>query len=248
MQMTACFRFCVGFLVTIFATGCAVLPGAAEHSLDQRVHDVRTAPSTCPVCALYTLHHESVVRIISDDGFGAGVIINTDGDVLTSAHVVKGGETIIVQTYDLQGHAAHVVLIDEEMDLAVLRTDSTSSTWRPIELDGTEHLSVGISVYVIGHPMGLGWTVSQGIISALRAAGEAGPTALIQTDATISPGNSGGPLLDDRGRLVGIVRSKLVGPGIGNIGFAVPLPEVDRFLDRLEPRQPASPSPVAPKP
>jgi S1-C subfamily serine protease len=99
---------------------------------------------------------------------------------------------------------------------------------------------VGTKVFVIGHPVRLGWTVTQGIVSGLRGAGEVAPTALIQTDAAISPGNSGGPLLDEHGHLVGIVRSKLVGPGIENVSFAVPASAVRLFLQRVPARIPAA--------
>ena len=222
----------VPLLATYALAACTRTPAILSHSLENRVHVVATAPATCPVCSLYALHRDSVVRILTPDGLGAGVIISADGDVLTSAHVVKGAQPLVMQTYDQVDHAAEVILIDEHIDLAVVRTIEVPVGWQPIELAGHEELAVGSSVYVIGHPIGLGWTVTQGIVSALRPAGEAGPTELIQTDANISPGNSGGPLLDERGRLVGIVRSKLVGAGIGNIAFAVPLPVAAAFLEK----------------
>jgi len=222
-------------------SGCIDPSLTPSHALDNPVHLVATAPVNCPVCSLYSLHRDSVVRILTSDGLGTGVIINADGDVLTSAHVVKAARAIAMQTYGHEEHAAQVALLDEQIDLAVLRPIAAPVGWQAIEVGRNEDLSVGSSVYVIGHPIGLGWTVTQGIVSALRPAGEAGPIQLIQTDAAISPGNSGGPLLDNQGHLVGIVRSKLVGEGVGNIAFAVPLPVVEAFLARLAPRPGSSP-------
>ncbi len=91
---------------------------------------------------------------------------------------------------------------------------------------------VGSEVYVIGHPMGLGWTVTRGIVSAHRKPGEVARTAMIQTDAAISPGNSGGPLLNRHGDLVGLVVAKLSGGGAENVAFAIPASAVLEFLDQ----------------
>ncbi len=96
---------------------------------------------------------------------------------------------------------------------------------------------VGSEVYVIGHPLGLGWTVTRGIVSAHRKPGEIAPTAMIQTDAAISLGNSGGPLLDRNGDLVGLVVSKLSGSGVENIAFAIPASVIVEFL--AQPGQPS---------
>ena len=90
------------------------------------------------------------------------------------------------------------------------------------------------TVYVIGHPLGLGWTVSRGIVSAQRKPGEIALTAMIQTDAAISPGNSGGPLLDRNGDLVGIVVSKAVASGAENLAFAIPASVLQDFLTQPE--------------
>jgi S1-C subfamily serine protease len=93
---------------------------------------------------------------------------------------------------------------------------------------------VGSDVYVIGHPVGLGWTITRGIVSAVRKAGEIAPIEMIQTDAAISPGNSGGPLLNRYGQLVGVVVSKFAGPGIESVGFAIPVSQAAAFIAQSE--------------
>ena len=94
--------------------------------------------------------------------------------------------------------------------------------------------AVGSDVYVIGHPVGLGWTITRGIVSAIRRPGEVAPTEIIQTDAAISPGNSGGPLLDRHGRLVGVVVFKLAGRGVESVGFAIPVSAAAAFIAQCE--------------
>lgn len=187
------------------------------------------------MCNLYTSHREGIVRIVTASGQGSGVVVTSTGDILTSAHVVTDQDVVLVSTWGGSEFAGTVIAKDVESDLAVVRV-TQSATWKPIELEVAETTPVGSKVFVIGHPVGLGWTVSQGIISAERRAKEIAPTALIQTDAAVSPGNSGGALLAEDGHLLGIIRSKLVGQGIENVSFAVPLADVQVFLARVPPR------------
>jgi S1-C subfamily serine protease len=190
----------------------------------------------CPVCNLYTTHREGIVRIVTATGQGSGVVITADGDILTSAHVVTEQDVVLISTWGDSEYAGTVVAKDEASDLAVVRV-TQAATWQPIELEHGGETPVGSKVFVIGHPVGLGWTVSQGIISAQRRASEIAPTALIQTDAAVSPGNSGGALLAEDGHLLGIIRSKLVGQGIENVSFAVPLADVEVFLAKVPARK-----------
>ncbi|HLP84885.1 MAG TPA: trypsin-like peptidase domain-containing protein [Phycisphaerales bacterium] len=205
------------------------------HVMDSRVHTKPHLHPECPVCNLYTSHREGIVRIVTASGQGSGVVVTSTGDILTSAHVVTDQDVVLVSTWGGSEFAGTVVAKDVESDLAVVRV-TQATTWKPIELEIAETTPVGSKVFVIGHPVGLGWTVSQGIISAERRAKEIAPTALIQTDAAVSPGNSGGALLAEDGHLLGIIRSKLVGQGIENVSFAVPLADVQVFLARVPPR------------
>ncbi len=230
-------------LVGLLAVGCAQTPKQSSHSLDNPVHQVATATASCPVCALYSVHRANVVRLLAGDSQGAGVVVGSDGRILTSAHVIAGADRIVVETYEGARYESRAIVSDDALDLALIRADSPGVDWSPVDVDAVDPAPVGSKVFVIGHPAGLGWTVTQGIVSGLRRAGEVsggGGEELIQTDAAISPGNSGGPLLDEHGHLMGIVRSKRVGPGIENLSFAVPMSVVTRFLERARTQSPVT--------
>ncbi len=228
-------------LPLVALVGCATPSASQSHDLGNPVHIVASAPPTCPVCALYSVHRANVVRLEAEDGLGAGVVVSSDGDILTSAHVVAGSSAVHVVTYDDHRYKGTVAFADAEIDLALVRVEMPSIVWPTVQLEPDDSLPVGSKIYVIGHPVGLGWTVTQGIVSARRRVGEAAPSALIQTDAAISPGNSGGPVLDEHGHLVGIVRSKLVGLGIENVSFGVPMSVVVEFLKQVPARAGVTP-------
>jgi Do/DeqQ family serine protease len=155
---------------------------------------------------------------------GSGVIVDAArGYVLTNNHVVDKAETIEVTTKDNRHFTAKLVGRDEETDIAVLKIEG--GNLRAVPLGDSDRLQVGDFVVAIGNPFGLGQTVTSGIVSALgRSLGIEGYEDFIQTDASINPGNSGGPLVDLKGRLVGI-NTAILAPGGGNIGigFAVPI-------------------------
>ncbi len=163
-------------------------------------------------------------------GLGAGVIINADGMILTANHVVSGAKVITVTFADGTSSAASVESAEPERDIAVLRPDRKPEVVVPAVMGGG--VKVGDEAYVIGHPLGLGDSMSAGVISGL---GRSVPTedgtvlkGLIQFDAAVNPGNSGGPLLNRNGQVVGIVTA-LANPSkqgfFVGIGFAVPIDE-----------------------
>lgn len=161
-------------------------------------------------------------------GLGAGVIANAKGEVLTAHHVVAGGEPITLTWADGTTSRAHVRLAQPERDLAVLIPDSPPEVIVPATL--ASGVRTGDRVYAVGHPLGLAGSLSAGVVSATgrTLAAKDGVTLsdLIQFDAAVNPGNSGGPLLDRGGRVVGVVTA-LANPSdqphfIG-IGFAVPI-------------------------
>ncbi|MEI7814117.1 MAG: trypsin-like peptidase domain-containing protein [Coriobacteriia bacterium] len=168
-------------------------------------------------------------------GTGSGVIIRSDGYILTNNHVVEGADKIMV-TVGLEDKVAKLVGIDRTTDLAVLKVDGTG--YPAIEAGSSKDLQVGQFVMAVGSPFGLEKTVTSGIVSALQRSEQAqGQTAndittytnLIQTDAAINPGNSGGALVDDQGLLVGLnslIQSPSGGVGAAQsagIGFAIPV-------------------------
>jgi len=166
-------------------------------------------------------------------GTGSGVIFASDGRVLTNEHVVRGARTVQVTLADGRRFQAGVEFADPSTDLAVLRIGVTSL---PVAELATERLKAGQLVIAIGNPYGLNWTVTAGVVSALgrtlQAGRDAQLTDLIQTDTPINPGNSGGPLVDARGRVVGITTAVM--PFARGVGFAVPVQTVLRILARFE--------------
>ena len=161
-------------------------------------------------------------------------MVSESGQILTNAHVVGDDDTPSVETYEGQTFAAKTFRRGSEVDLALLQVDPPSGDWTPMKVVRVALPEVGSEVYIIGHPVGLGWTITRGIVSAVRKAGEVAPIEMIQTDAAISPGNSGGPLLDRYGQLVGVVVSKLAGPGIESVGFAIPVSVAAEFITQTE--------------
>ena len=167
-------------------------------------------------------------------GLGSGVIISPRGYVLTNQHVVEAADEIEVALADGKKFAAKVVGSDPETDLAVLKVDAQNLP--AITLGQAENLRVGDVVLAIGNPLGVGQTVTMGIVSALHRTGLSINTFenFIQTDAAINQGNSGGALIDSSGNLVGINAAILsqTGGSIG-IGFAIPVSTAKQVMEQL---------------
>ena len=161
-------------------------------------------------------------------GSGSGFIWDNKGHVVTNYHVIEGAQIAKVTLYNQNTYDAIIVGADETKDLAILKIDAPASELTPIPVGTSADLRVGQSVFAIGNPFGLDNTLTTGIISALgREITSRAQTTIedvIQTDAAINPGNSGGPLLDSRGRLIG-VNTAIYSPSgaYAGIGFAVPV-------------------------
>lgn len=173
-------------------------------------------------------------------GAGSGVILSEDGYIITNTHVIvdDSGKVVSDITVTLKNgekHTATVIGADEETDVAVLKIEATGLT--PAVVRNSENaLLVGEEVLAVGNPLGeLGGTVTNGIISALdRAIDVDGNTMnLLQTNAAVNPGNSGGGLFDMQGRLVGIVNAKSSGSGIEGLGFAIPVDDALSVFEQL---------------
>ncbi len=218
-------------LAAALITSCQSVPPHTFESAPSGEHIVGHAPGTCDLCDLYYDAQAYVVRILpATGGQGAGIVVSTVGEILTNAHVVQGADKPRIEIHSGEVFPAKVVRRDSRHDLALVLVEVTAAKWVPLQLKRTSMPPVGSEVYVIGHPLGLGWTVTRGIVSAHRKAGEVAPMAMIQTDAAISPGNSGGPLLDRNGDLVGLVVFKLSGVGVENVSFAIPASIIAGFL------------------
>lgn len=157
-------------------------------------------------------------------GAGSGVILTTDGYIVTNYHVVEGARQITVTLHDDSTYTATVVGSDQQSDIALLKIDATGLT--PAVLGDSDSVQVGAVVIAVGNPMGtLGGTVTDGIVSALNRdiSVEGNEMTLMQTSAAISPGNSGGGLFNTNGELIGIVNAKYSDEDAEGLGFAIPV-------------------------
>ena len=164
------------------------------------------------------------MREFVSTGAGSGVIISEDGYIVTNDHVISGAQTIKVRLSNEQEYTATLIGSDRRTDLAVLKIDAEGL--QPATMGHSSGLLVGQTSIAIGNPLGeLGGTVTAGIISALdREITIEGETmSLLQTDAAVNPGNSGGGLFDLTGKLIGVVNAKSSGTEIEGLGFAIPI-------------------------
>ncbi len=169
-------------------------------------------------------------------GQGSGVIVSSDGVVLTNNHVVHGARSIKVTLADRREVEARLVGADPKSDLAVLRLKGSPKNLKPIPFGDSDKMRLGSVVLAIGNPFGVGQTVTMGIVSAKGRAnvGIVDYEDFIQTDAAINPGNSGGALVDMQGRLVGINTAILSrSGGYQGIGFAIPTRIVKHVMGSL---------------
>jgi S1-C subfamily serine protease len=215
--------------------------GAATAGFDARSIDERDAPG---VVTVISTGLQSATG--DEEGLGSGFVISGDGEIATNAHVVTSGEgaairkasNVYVRFGDGNQVPAEVRGFDPFSDVALLKVDPRGLTLRPLPLGSTADLHVGAPVAAIGSPFAEEQSLSVGVISGLDRSIESltgfATTGAIQTDAAINHGNSGGPLLDGRGRVLGINAQIQTSTGDGSgVGFAVPADVVRRSLAQL---------------
>ncbi len=169
-------------------------------------------------------------RAVPQQGQGSGFILDKQGHILTNNHVIEGAQIVEVTTSDKHKYKATVVARDRNHDLALLQIQG-SSNLQPAVLAESANLVVGQQVYAIGNPFGFNGTMTRGIISAIRSIEMPSGNKIedaIQTDASVNPGNSGGPLLNSHGEVIGITTLIASNPNGGadqsaGIGFAIPI-------------------------
>ena len=179
---------------------------------------------------------------------GSGSVIDGQGRILTAAHVVQGASSIKVSFQDGTTRTARVLGADQSTDIALLKVDPSGLTLHPLALGSSNSLSVGDALAVIGDPFQYSRSLSTGVVSGLdRTIGATNGFSIahaIQTDASLNPGNSGGPVLDSKGRLVGIADQIATGGSSAQtssgVGFAVPIDIVKSELSQLESGAPVS--------
>lgn len=165
------------------------------------------------------------MRSYPTQGQGSGVIVTREGHVMTNHHVIAGQQKIQVTLHGGRTYPARLIGEDTLLDIAVLKIDS-NETFTPLKLGDSSQARVGQIVLAVGNPFGLGETVTQGIISAKERSLSDNQRDLLQTDAAVNPGNSGGPLVNLRGEVIGInvaiFSRDRVNPGFQGVGFSIP--------------------------
>jgi S1-C subfamily serine protease len=218
-----------------------------------------TGPTAIDVAAIYKRSAPGVVQITSTSrgaastdifgnpvpgesqrALGSGFVLDRDGHVVTNYHVVQGADSIDVSFSNQETVSAKVVGTDPSTDLAVLHVDVDAKALAPLGLANSDLVQVGDPVVAIGNPFGLERTVTSGIVSALQrqvsAPNDYTIDHVIQTDAPINAGNSGGPLIDAQGRVIGVnsqIETASDGGGNIGIGFAVPSNTVKSVVGQL---------------
>ena len=171
---------------------------------------------------------------------GSGFIITEDGYILTNYHVIsyaaQGNYAITVMTYDGTSYTAKIVGVDSSNDIAVLKIDATELT--PVTFGDSDEMSVGDTVYAVGNPLGeLQFTMTTGHVSALdrTITTDEGsvPMNMFQIDAAVNSGNSGGPVYNDAGQVIGIVTAKYSSTGVEGLGFAIPINDAVNLANEL---------------
>jgi S1-C subfamily serine protease len=208
-----------------------------------------TAPATAPAAApagtktvaqIYRDSAPGVVRVTQAQGQGSGFVIDSEGHILTNAHVVDGSGPVFVSFSNNDRVQATVVGKDDSTDTALLKVTESSDALRPLALGSSTSVNVGDPVLAIGNPFGLDRTITSGIVSAVARQIQA-PNGFpinnaIQTDAAINHGNSGGPLLNMQGQVIGI-NSQIADSGVDanvGVGFAIPIDMVKQIASDLE--------------
>jgi S1-C subfamily serine protease len=220
----------------------AVLKPAGSKTVVRQVTVADSQPASTgsglSVSSIYQLARKGVVEVSSAQGQGSGFVYDANGHVLTNQHVVSGASSLTVKLWNGKTFGAQVVGTDASTDLAVLKISAPASELFPLTLGDSGRLVVGDNVVAIGSPFGLEETVTSGIVSALhremRSPNGFAIDDSIQTDAAINHGNSGGPLLDASGRVLGINSQIETNTGDGaGVGFAVPIDAVRHSLAQL---------------
>ena len=194
------------------------------------------APSVVGIDATFetTVSYWGMAQTYDQQGSGSGVILTADGYIATCAHVVNNAKKIVVTLNDDASYEATLVGTDLRNDLAIIKIEAEGLT--PATLGDSDMLTVGEDVIAIGNPLGeLRGTATSGIVSAVRRSVNVEGTnmELIQTDAAISPGNSGGGLFNASGKLIGIVNAKVSDTNAEGLGFAIPVNSVVREINDL---------------
>ncbi|MAG37770.1 hypothetical protein CMI45_00060 [Candidatus Pacearchaeota archaeon] len=162
---------------------------------------------------------KGVVSVVTDKAAGTGFIVSDEGYIVTNQHVVSGASAANVIAYSNKVYRVRLIGSDVGKDIALLKIEE--GEYDELILGDSEDIKVGNKVIAVGNPLGLSFTVTEGIVSAVDRDGPSGGDDYIQTDVSLNPGNSGGPLINAQGEVVGINNFKIGGGGAEGLGFAL---------------------------
>ena len=238
--LLAGFLAALGLGAGVGATAVALLSddggGAVVSKVTVTDSDPTASTEGLSIGAIYRNSVKGVVEISAAGGGtfggnqqaqGSGFVVDDEGHIVTNEHVVSGASSITVRFSDGSTRNAELVGTDRSTDLAVIKVDADASFLEPLRLGDSDDVAVGDGVVAMGSPFGLEGTITSGIVSALhrdiRAPNRFAITGTIQTDAAVNHGNSGGPLLDGQGRVIGVnAQIESDSGGSDGVGFAIP--------------------------
>ena len=228
-------RLLVAILTLVLGNACVATSAARDLAKDETIEIYKRVSK-----ATVFINSKYLNQTRSGDGrqgknIGSGIVVDGDGFILTSAHVVQGAGKVTVGFHDNTRMAATIVGVDAQTDLALLQVEVPKGPIATAQVGESDRLQIGERVLAIGHPFGLGYALTSGVVSGFGTTPgftTAVHERVIQTSAAINPGSSGGPLIDATGRVIGINTSILV--GAQNIGFAIPINTATEILAQLK--------------
>ena len=213
-------------------------PIALDPTESQNVKIYKQAAPAVANIVTRAVEYDFFYDAVPVEGTGSGFVIDTDGHILTNYHVVQGAQTIEVTLGDLTRYKAKLIGEDTRNDIALIQIDTQGHKLTPLTLGDSRNLLVGQRALAIGNPFGFSSTLTTGIVSALGRTVQTSENTFIdeaiQTDASINRGNSGGPLLDSHGQVIGINSAIYAPTGTtAGIGFAIPINTARRVAEDL---------------
>lgn len=185
-------------------------------SIDEEISTLKASVSA-DFSGIFEDAVKSVITIKTDVSQGSGFFVANNGYIVTNAHILEDAVAAVIITYDGESYGVKKIGENPTMDIVLLKIDSSS--YNPLTLGNSDDVEIGEKVIAIGNPLGLSFSVSDGIVSAIHREGANGLKVYIQTNADLNPGNSGGPLIDVNGRVIGLNNFKV--SEAEGLGFAL---------------------------
>lgn len=185
-------------------------------SIDEEISTLKASVSA-DFSGIFEDAVKSVITIKTDVSQGSGFFVADDGYIVTNAHILEDAIAAVIITYDGESYGVKKIGENPTMDIVLLKIDISS--YNPLTLGDSDDVEIGEKVIAIGNPLGLSFSVSDGIVSAIHREGANGLKVYIQTNADLNPGNSGGPLIDVNGRVIGLNNFKV--SEAEGLGFAL---------------------------